>query len=112
VDNCFTWDYLILHLKYCALEPGGGQCYVGGMEIRLPPDAEAHLAALAASTGHSTDELVQEALALWEQRRAERQGPRQKHTPAEAAARIRELRKGNVLPEGETIKDLINYGRA
>jgi hypothetical protein len=35
-----------------------------------------------------------------------------KHTPAEAAARIRELRQGNVLPEGETIKDLIHYGRA
>ncbi len=81
------------------------------MEIRLSPDQEAHLAALAASTGRSADELVQEALALWE-RRAERQAPRQKHTPAEAAARIRELRKGVVLPEGETIKDLINHGRA
>ena len=34
------------------------------------------------------------------------------HTPAEAAARIRELRKGNILPAGATIKDLINYGRA
>lgn len=35
-----------------------------------------------------------------------------RHTPAEAAARILELRKGNILPEGETIKDLINHGRA
>lgn len=35
-----------------------------------------------------------------------------KRTPAEAAAHIRELRKGRFLPEGETIKDLISYGRA
>ena len=87
------------------------QCYVEGMEIRLPPDQEAHLAALAASTVRSADELVQEALALWE-RRGECQTPRPKHTPAEAAARIRELRKGVVLPEGETIKGLISHGRA
>jgi Arc/MetJ-type ribon-helix-helix transcriptional regulator len=37
------------------------------MEIRLPPEQEAHLAAIAASTGRSMDELVQEAIQLWEQ---------------------------------------------
>lgn len=37
---------------------------------------------------------------------------RRQHSPAEAAARIRELRKGNMLPAGATIKDLISYGRA
>jgi predicted transcriptional regulator len=82
------------------------------MEIHLSPDQEAHLAALAASVGRPVDELVQEALAEWEQRQAERQAQRPKHTPAEAAARILELRKGNILPAGETIKNLINYGRA
>jgi hypothetical protein len=82
------------------------------MEIHLPPDQEAHLAALAASAGRSADEIVQEAVALWEERQALHPTPRAKHTPAEAAARILELRKGNMLPEGETIKDLINYGRA
>jgi len=55
---------------------------------------------------------VQEAVALWEKRQAQRQPEAAKHTPAEAAARILELRKGNILPEGETIKDLIDYGRA
>ena len=40
------------------------------MEIRLPPEQEAHLAAIAASTGRSTDELVQEAIELWEQENA------------------------------------------
>lgn len=33
-------------------------------------------------------------------------------TPQEAAAHIRELRKGNFLPNGVTIYDLINEGRA
>ncbi len=33
-------------------------------------------------------------------------------TPQEAAAHIRELRKGNTLPDGVTIHDLINEGRA
>ncbi len=33
-------------------------------------------------------------------------------TPAEAAARLRELRKGTVLPPGMTIRDLIEQGRA
>ena len=33
------------------------------MEIHLPPDQEAHLAALAASTGRSADEVAQEAIA-------------------------------------------------
>ena len=84
------------------------------MEIRLAPDQEAHLAALAARAGRSAAELVQEALAEWEERQAERPAPTrpQQHSPAEAAARIRELRKGNILPAGATIKDLIDYGRA
>jgi hypothetical protein len=83
------------------------------MEIRLAPDQEAHLAALAARTGRSAAELVQEAVAEWEERRAECPAPaRPQHSPADAAARIRELRKGNILPAGTTIQDLINYGRA
>ena len=40
------------------------------MEIRLPPEQEAHLTAIAASTGRSTDELVQEAIELWERDQA------------------------------------------
>ena len=43
------------------------------MEIRLPPEQEAHLAAIAASTGRSTDELVQEAIQLWEQEQEQEQ---------------------------------------
>ena len=83
------------------------------MEIHLSPDKEAHLAELAASAGRSPDEIVQEAVALWEERQAQqRQAPKRKHTPVEAVCRIRELRKGVRLSEGVTIKDLISYGRA
>jgi len=82
------------------------------MEVRLSRDSEAHLTALAAESGLSTEEVVAEALALWEAHQAQRARSRAKHTPAEAAARIRELRKGNRLPDGETIEDLIAYGRA
>jgi predicted transcriptional regulator len=80
------------------------------MKIRLSPDQEAHLAALAAGAGRSPDEVVQEALALWQAHQVRRQ--KRTHPPAEAAARIRELRKGNLLPEGETIRNLIDHGRA
>lgn len=72
-------------------------------------------AAIAASTVRSAAELVQEALIEWEQRQAQARRPaptRPRHTPAEAAARILELRQGNVLPAGTTIKDPINHGRA
>jgi predicted transcriptional regulator len=80
------------------------------MEIRLPPDQEAQLAAVAAEAGRSPSEVVQEALTQWFAR--EPNGRQKKTAPAEAAARLRELRKGNRLPDGDTIKDLINYGRA
>ena len=35
-----------------------------------------------------------------------------KRTPGEAAARMRERRKGTVLPAGMTIRDLIDHERA
>jgi hypothetical protein len=51
-----------------SLDPAASNAYASNMEIRLLPDQEAHLAAVAASTGRTTDELVQEAVALWEER--------------------------------------------
>ncbi len=82
------------------------------MEIYLPPDQEARLVALAANAGRSPGEIVREAVTLWEERHAQAHPSPAKHTPAEAAARILELRKNNLLPEGETIERLISYGRA
>ncbi|MBV9039134.1 MAG: hypothetical protein JO182_31915 [Acidobacteriaceae bacterium] len=60
------------------------------------------------------EEAAREAFSLWVQReRAKINRPPFDQTKARAAvARIRELRKGNLLPEGVTIRDLINEGRA
>ena len=82
------------------------------MEIRLLPHEEAHIAALAARLGRSPDEVVLEAIAFWETRSPLAQTPHARHSPAEAATRILELRKGNRLLEGETIRGLIEFGRA
>jgi len=43
---------------------------LGSADGNLPPEQEAHLAAIAASTGRSTDELIQEAIELWQQEQA------------------------------------------
>jgi len=48
------------------------------MEIHLPPDQEAHITALAAKTGRSAEELVSEAIELWE------------HENMQALARLRQ----------------------
>ena len=82
------------------------------MEIRLPPDQQAHLVELAASLGRTADEISREAIALWEEHQMQRPALKIERTPAEAAARILERRKNHKLPEGETIRDLMIYGRA
>jgi hypothetical protein len=79
----------------------------------VPPALIPEIQAAAEEDHRAPRELVGEAISRYlEGRRALRQAPAAKHTPAEAAASIRELRKGVRLPEGVTIKDLINYGRA
>lgn len=81
------------------------------MEVRLSPEQEERLAAIAGDTGRTTDELVRAAVALWERRQLHRP-PGPKLSLAEAAAKLRDLREGNFLPAGDTLKDLIDYGRA
>ncbi len=54
---------------------------------------------------------------LGERRRAEQQARSgiagaAKLTQAEAVAKILELRRGNVLPDGVTIRELMTHGRA
>ena len=79
--------------------------------LEMPPGWLAEVEAVAAEERRAPAELVREAVDRYiGERRAAR--PVNGHTPAEAATRIRELRKGNILPPGETIKDLINFGRA
>jgi hypothetical protein len=60
---------------------------------------------------HSVDEMIVDGI---EARRVGKPLSRElrRKTPAEAVAHIREIRQGNRLPAGVTIKDLINEGRA
>ena len=83
------------------------------MEIRLPPGQEAHLAALAASSGRSTEELVQEAVALWEERENARALAEFRASLDEAEASLAEG-KGRVITQvsiRELAKDVKRRGR-
>jgi Arc/MetJ-type ribon-helix-helix transcriptional regulator len=55
---------------------------------------------------------VEDALAAALQSIASPPAAGHRRTPAEAAARLRELRKGNFLPPGMTIRGLLDQGRA
>jgi hypothetical protein len=83
-----------------------------GMTINIKPETE-RLVQEELQNGHfhSVDEMIVEGV------QSRREGKPLSHevrrkTTAEAVAHIRELRRGNFLPEGVTIKDLINEGRA
>jgi hypothetical protein len=61
---------------------------------------------------HRAEDAAREAFSLWvERERAKSARPRNTAAAQAAADRIRELRKGNVLPEGVTIRDMIEAGR-
>jgi hypothetical protein len=70
-------------------------------EPLVPPDLPVEVEAAAEEERREPQELVLEAVTRYlEQRRARRSpAPEPVHTPAEAAARILELRKGNLLPQ-------------
>ncbi len=60
---------------------------------------------------HSVDEIILEGIhARREGSHLSPEPPRK--TPAEAVAHIRQMRKGNLLPAGVTIKGLIDKGRS
>ena len=81
------------------------------MTISLKPETE-RLVQQELQNGHfrSVDEMIIEGV------QARREGKplptSHSRTRAEAVAHIRELRRGNRLPAGVTIKALINEGRA
>ncbi len=76
------------------------------MEIRLSPDQEAHLAALATSAGRSPDEIVQEAVALWEERENARVHAQFRATLDTAEASLVQG-KGRVITQ-ESMRELAN----
>ncbi len=81
------------------------------MTIKLKPETE-QLVEEELQNGHfrSVDEMIIEGVQA--RRGKPLLGEARRKTAAEAVAHIRELRRGNRLPAGVTIKDLINEGRA
>jgi len=82
------------------------------MTIELKPETE-RLVQEELQNGHfhSIEEIILRGVQARREAGSLSQAQRRK-TPAEAVAHIRELRQGNRLPTGVTIKDLINEGRA
>ncbi len=78
------------------------------IEISNPEDQDIIRTKLQNGEFRSVDELIHNALVSLPPSTAQK--PRR--TRADAVAHIREARKGNILPAGVTIADLINKGRA
>jgi len=72
------------------------------MGIRLSPDQEAHLAQLAADAGRPPDEIVEEGVALWE----ERERRRREITTAVDAAQASLARSGGRVITRESMREL------
>lgn len=82
------------------------------MEIALTIEQEAQLSQIAALEGKDADQVAREVFLRGLKSKASLITPPADHSRAqEAVARMFELRKGNVLPEGVSIKDLICEGR-
>jgi hypothetical protein len=90
------------------------------LTIELPDNLEAALRAQATASGISEERYIRRVLERDLAGPAPEEASEQTdahhaeilHRSQRAAERIRELRKGNILPEGVTIRDLIDQGRA
>jgi Arc/MetJ-type ribon-helix-helix transcriptional regulator len=83
------------------------------MNVEFTPEQQMFVR-LAIESGRfdRPEDAAQEAFSLWvEHERAKSRRLSSQENAQAAAARIRELRKGNFLPEGVTIRDLIEEGR-
>jgi hypothetical protein len=84
----------------------------------ISPDLLEKVEAIAAVEHRPASEILRDAIEGYLNNHpkavpsASTANPRPKLTPQEAVARILERRKFHPLPEGETIKSLINFGRA
>jgi hypothetical protein len=82
------------------------------MTVNLKPEtSELVQQELRSGHFHTVDEMIVEGVRARRDSKPLSTGATSK-TPAEAVAHIREMRRGNRLPPGVTIKDLINEGRA
>lgn len=88
------------------------------MNITLKPETERLIQEeLQSGHFHSVDEIIVQGVQARRENNTAPQGRllntgRQRKTKAEAAEHIRRMRRGNRLPAGMTIRDLINEGRA
>jgi len=67
--------------------------------------------ALAQAEARTTSDIITEALEDYIEKRRASPAAR-KLSAQEAAAKLRELRKGTRLPAGMTLRELIDHGRA
>lgn len=84
------------------------------MNVDLTPEQQSFVQrAIQSGRIRRAEEAAQEAFNLWvERERAKTDKPAHSREVAQAAAaRILSLREGNVLPEGLTIRSLIDAGR-
>jgi hypothetical protein len=79
-------------------------------DLAVPPALAAQLQAAAAAQHRPPRDVLRDAVESYLQ--AVRPSSPSRRSPAEAAARMRQSRPGNKLPEGVTIRDLMTYGRA
>jgi hypothetical protein len=87
----------------------------GDTDLVIPPALAAEIQAAAEAEHRTAADLVKDALERYLTDRRERTSYTREEarpTSAEAATRLRELREGNVLPDGMTIRDLMTHGRA
>ena len=84
-------------------------------EHLIPRALLEQIEALAAVERRPASDMLREAVEGYLQERHTRAVTSSQQLPSsaqEAAARILERRKHHLLPEGETIRDLMTYGRA
>ena len=83
------------------------------MNVDLTPEQQAFVQqAIQSGRIGRAEEAAQEAFNLWVERERAKAMPALNRAAAQAAAaRILALRDGNILPEGVTIRSLIDAGR-
>ena len=82
------------------------------MNVDFTPEQQRFVQqAIASGRIHRPEDAAQEAFSLWVDRERAKTRTPDTATAQAAVERIRELRKGNRLPEGVTHRDLIEAGR-
>jgi len=80
----------------------------GTADLTIPVNLRAQLEATAAAQHRPAAEVLRVALEQY----LDAWRSKATRSPAEAAARMRQSRTGNILPDGTTLRDLMIHGRA